>query len=240
METTKTEQFLEENTRPAHQTIFTISAIALDFDYVSSDPSKSRANEIKVLLVRNKKPARNSKEGKPGGSGLPTGQLESHEGMLEALKRETRDESGCSIKKTIGKLFVIHKMLKINDNPAPNEIHVFLVEASEPLNRIRETDEIDGTVEPWVPLRQAFEMPKAQDKNGGSRNPNGIYFSHLERLHRAIDSMIHAPEEELIDGKAAKEWLAPNRRDLKSAMTDLWQEGLLDEFLPEDERKNQF
>ena len=105
METTKTEQFLEENTRPAHQTIFTISAIALDFDYVSSDPSKSRANEIKVLLVRNKKPARNSKEGKPGGSGLPTGQLESHEGMLEALKRETRDESGCSIKKTIGKLF---------------------------------------------------------------------------------------------------------------------------------------
>jgi ADP-ribose pyrophosphatase YjhB (NUDIX family) len=234
METSQSDQFLEENASPANPMIMTISAIALDFDFVTSDPSKSRADEIKLLLVRNKKPPRNSKEGKPGGSGLPTGQLESKEHMLEAVKRETRDESGCSVKKIVAKLFVVHKRLMIDGNTVPNEIHVYLVEASEPLSRIREVDEIDGTVEPWVPLRQVFEMPFAQDKGGGSRNANGIYFSHLRRLYNAIESMVFSPED-LLEGEAAKLWLKPNREALMSAMADLENAGLLKEFLPQDE-----
>ncbi|MEK7126163.1 MAG: hypothetical protein AAB835_01600, partial [Patescibacteria group bacterium] len=36
-------------------TIFTVSAIAFDFDFVTPDPSKSRADEIKILLPKNKK-----------------------------------------------------------------------------------------------------------------------------------------------------------------------------------------
>ena len=232
-------------------TIFTISAIAFDFDFVSSDPSKSRADEIKVLLVKNKKPPRNSNEGKPGGRGLPTGQLESKEDMLQALKRETRDESGCTVKKIVGKLFVVKKTLKIpkKENPEklpshlnydaiPNEIHVFLVEASEAMSRIREVDEIDGSVEPWVPLREVFEMPLAQSKNSASKNPDGIYFSHRQRLYRAIDSMIYGPEE-LIDGPAVKEWLRPNRQDIFSAMSDLAKDGLLSDFLPPDEENTE-
>ena len=235
METTQDSTFTFTSDEIAQKIILTISAIAFDFDFVTSDTSKSRADEIRVLLVKNKKPPKRSKEGKPGGIGLPTGQLESKEGMLDALKRETRDESGCLVKRIVGKFFVINKLVEVDGEPVPNEIHIFLIEASEPINKVREVDEIDGSVEPWITLRQAFEMPRAQDKNGGNKNPNGIYFSHLERLHRAIDSMIHAPEEELIDGKATKEWLAPNRRHLKAAMTDLWQEGLLNEFLPKDD-----
>src|SRR3989344_6354959 len=174
METRRSDQFLEENVSIVNQPILTISAIALDFDFVTSNPSRSRADEIKVLLVKNKKPSRKSKEGKPGGFGLPTGQVESREAILHAVERETEDESGCSVKKIIGKLFVIKKTLKIpgKENPenlpnhlnyesVPNEIHVFLVEASEPLRRIREADKIAGSVEPWKPLREVFEMPLA-------------------------------------------------------------------------------
>ena len=96
---TKTKQLFDLPYPP----IFTVSAIAFDFDFVTSDPSKSRADEIRALLVKNKKPPRRSKEGKPPGRGLPTGQLESKEDMVQALKRETRDESGCSIRKVNGK-----------------------------------------------------------------------------------------------------------------------------------------
>jgi ADP-ribose pyrophosphatase YjhB (NUDIX family) len=235
METTpETEQFLEENATVVHQPIFTISAIALDFDFVTSDPAKSRADEIRVLIVKNKKPPKKSKEGKPGGFGIPTGQLESKENMLEAVKRETRDESGCSVKKIIAKLFVIHKRLTIDGNPVPNEIHVFLVEASDVLSRVREVEEIDSSVEPWIPLRQVFEMPLAQDKSGGSRNTNGIYYSHLKRLYSAIESMVFYPED-LLEGEAVKEWLKPNRKSLKDAMADLERAGLLKKLLPQDE-----
>ena len=233
METDKSGKFLEENTSIIHPPIFTISAIAFDFDFTTSDPSKSRADEIKVLVVKNKKPPRNSKEGKPGGFGLPTGQLESKEDMIQALKRETHDESGCSVNKVIGKLFVVNKRFKADDGFIPNEIHVFLIEASEPLGRIREIDEIDGSIEPWISLREVFEMPLAQSKDGAGKNPNGIYFSHRQRLYRAIDSMIYG-HEELIDGEAVKEWLKPNRRNLFSAMSDLAKSGLLDNFLPLD------
>lgn len=234
METGQSSQFLEENAEVAVKPIFTVSAIALDFDFVTNDPDKSRADEIRVLVVKNKKPPRKSKEGKPGGFGIPTGQIESKEAMLHAVERETEDESGCSVRKIIGKLFVINKRIKIDDNPVPNEIHVFLVEASEPLRKVREADEIDGSVEPWTPLRQVFEMPKAQDKNGGNRNPNGIYFQHLKRLYRAIESMVYNPEE-LIEGEAIKQWLEPNRKALMFAMADLEKRGLLEEFFPQEE-----
>ena len=232
MGTQNPDQFFEETT-VAIQPIHTVSAIAFDFDFATSDPSKSRADEIKILLVKNKKPPRNSNEGKPGGRGLPTGQLESKEDMLQALKRETRDESGCTVKKIVGKLFVVNKRLKIKDELVPNEIHVFLIEASEAISRIREVDEIDGSVEPWVPIRQIFEMPLAQSRDCGKKNPDGVYFSHRQRLYRAIDSMIYCPEE-LVEGPVIKEWLKPNRRDLFSAMSDLAKSGLLDEFLPPD------
>ncbi|MBI2062349.1 MAG: NUDIX domain-containing protein [Candidatus Yanofskybacteria bacterium] len=212
-------------------TIFTVSAIAFDFDFTTSDPSRSRADEIRVLLIKNRKPSRKSKEGKPGGFGLPTGQLESREAMLHAVKRETEDESGCSVKKIVGKLFVIKKQIKIDGQPIPNEIHVFLIEASESMRRVKESDEIDGSVDPWIPLRQVFEMPMAQDKGGGSKNPDGIYFSHLQRLYRAIECMVFFPEE-LIDGEAIKTWIEPNRHLLKSAMVDIEKAGLLKRFAP--------
>lgn len=235
METQQSEQFInDKNTvsleKEAPKLILTVSAVAFDFDYTTSDPSKSRADEIKVLLVKNKKPSRKSKEGKPGGFGLPTGQLESKESMTHAVERETEDESGCSVKRVIGKLFVVNKRLKIDGETVPNEIHIFLVEASEAIGRIREVDEIDAFFEPWVPLRQVFEMPSAQDKSGSNRNPNGIYFMHIKRLYRAIESMVYNPED-LIEGEAAKQWLKPNRKTLISAMIDLKKAGLLDRFL---------
>lgn len=205
----------------AQKIITTVSAIAFDFDF----------NEPRVLLVKNKKPPRKSKEGKPGGVGLPTGQLESKEDMIEALKRETRDESGCSVKKVIGKFFLVNKLIKTDDGFVPNEIHVFLVEASDSLSKVREIEEIDASFEPWVPIKQAFEMSLAQNRGGSDRNANGIYFSHLQRLYRAIECMVFYPEE-LEDGEAIKKWLEPNRHLLKSAMVDIEKAGLLKRFLP--------
>ncbi len=252
METRQSDQFFEDKNTANHgeeapKPILTISAIAFDFDFVTFDQSKSRADEIRVLFPKNKKPPRNSKEGKPGGFGLPTGQLESKESMLRAVERETRDETGCSVKRIIGKIFVVNKLLKIprETNPenlpnhlnydiVPNEIHIFLVEASDVLSKVREVDEIDGSVEPWTSLRQVFKLPFAQDRNGGNKNVNGIYFSHLKRLYGAIESMVYFPEE-LIDGETIKQWLKPNRRYLISAMADLQKEGLLDRLLPPEE-----
>jgi len=234
METTpQTEQFLEENATIVHQPIFTASVVALDFDLVTSDPSKSRADEIKVLLVKNKKPPKKSKEGKPPGIGVPTGQFESKETALSAAEREMEDETGCLMRRVVGKLFIVHKRLRIDGNIVPNEIHIFLVEASEPIRKVRETDEIDASFEPWVPLRQVFEMPLAQG-GGSNKNPNGIYFSHLQRLYTAIESMVFYPED-LIEGEAIKQWLKPNRRHLVAAMNDLEKAGLLERFLPQNE-----
>ncbi|MDP3763477.1 MAG: NUDIX hydrolase, partial [bacterium] len=222
---------------PTNKTIFTISAIAFDFDFTTSDPSKSRADEIRILVPKNKKPPKKSKEGKPGGFGLPTGQLESNEAMLHAVERETEDETGCSVTKIIGKLFVVHKRVTKDGEIVPNEIHVFLVEASEPLRRVREIDEIDASVDPWITLRQVFEMPHAQDKNGGNRNPDGIYFQHLKRLYRAIEFIVYGPgPEDLIDdAEVVKQWAKPNRRALVAAMINLKEDGLLDRFLPPEE-----
>lgn len=229
METRQSDQFLEENGGIAIQPILTASAVAIDFDFTTSDPSKSRADEIRVLLVKNKKPPRKSKEGKPGGVGLPTGQFESKESASKAVERETEDETGCLVEGFIGKLFVVNKRLKIDGEIVPNEIHVFLVRASEVLYKVRETDEIDGSVEPWTPLRQVFQMPFAQDRGGDNKNVNGIYFSHVQRLYRAIESMVYSPEE-LIDGEAIKRWLEPNRRHLVAAMADLERDGLLEKI----------
>ncbi len=226
---TNTNQFLEDK-GITRKLILSVSAVALDFDFTTSDPSKSRADEIRVLLVKNNKPTRKSKEGKPGGFGLPTGQFESLEPALSALVRETEEETGCLVEEIVGKLFVVNKRLMIDGNPVPNEIHVFLIKASEPLNKVTEINEIDGSVEPWTPLRQVFQMPFAQDKSRGSKNPNGIYFSHLRRLYNAIESMVFHPED-LIEGDAIKRWLEPNRKALMAAMADLEKAGLLDGFL---------
>lgn len=236
--TTEQLTLFPEKVEKKDPTIFTVSAVAFDFYF----------DEPRVLLVKNKKPPRKSMEGKPGGVGLPTGQLESKETMLHAVERETEDESGCSVSEIIGKLFVVKKTLKVfrKNNPenlpshlnydlVPNEIHVFLVEATDSLGKVREIDEIDSSFEPWVPLREVFKMPLAQNKSGSDRNPNGIYFSHLQRLYRAIESMVYNPEEELVDGVAIKQWLEPNRHLLKSAMVDIQKAGLLKRFLPDED-----
>lgn len=237
METENPDQLFEfvDGAEKEHpKIIFTASAIAFDFDYVTDDPLKSRADEIRVLLVKNKKPPKNSKEGKPPGIGVPTGQFESKEAALSAAKRELEDETGCLMRRAVGKLFVVHKRLREDGGFTPNEIHVFLVEASEPMRKVREVEEIDASFEPWVPLRQVFEMPLAQDKGCSKKNPDGMYFSHRQRLYRAIDSMVYEPEN-LIDGGAAEQWLKPNRKALISAMVDLKNAGLLKEFLPKDD-----
>ena len=212
---------------PNDKTIRTVSAVAFDFDFVTSDPSKSRADEIRILVPKNKKPSRNSKERKPGGFGLPTGQLESQEAMLHAVERETEDETGCPVRKIVGKFFVVQRKLRIDDKFVPNEINVYLIEASGVMHRVRESDEIDPSVDPWISLRQVFEMPFAQDKSGSNRNPNGIYFSHLLRLYCAIDSMVFDPGD-LVDGEPISQWLKPNRRALIAAMIDIERAGLLE------------
>ena len=179
METEQTEQIFEETTtEETRKLILTISTIAFDFDFVTSDPSRSRADEIKVLLVKNKKPSRKSKEGKPGGFGLPTGQVESREAILHAVERETEDESGCSVKKIIGKLFVIKKTLKIpgKENPenlpnhlnyesVPNEIHVFL----ESMIYNPEEELVDGeAIKRWLePNRQALYSAMSDLRKSG-------------------------------------------------------------------------
>jgi len=128
METLQSGQFFEESVNVANKPILTVSAIAFDFDFTTSNPSRSRADEIKVLLVKNKKPPKRSKEGKPPGIGIPTGQFESKEAALSAAERELEDETGCQMRRSVGKLFVMHKRLKIDGDFVSNEIHVFLVE----------------------------------------------------------------------------------------------------------------
>src|SRR3989344_1388204 len=103
--------------------LMTVSAIALNFDSVTSDPSGSRADEIRVLLVKNKMPSRKAPEGKPGGFGLPTGQVEGgafpdeivdgtpRESLGHAVERETEHETGYAVKKIIGKAFIVPKQL---------------------------------------------------------------------------------------------------------------------------------
>lgn len=220
---------------PKDPTIFTVSTIAFNFDFTTSNSSQSRADEIRVLLVKNKKPPRRSKERKPPGYGLPTGQLDQDEKMDHAFERETCQESGYSVTKVVGKLFVVHKRLRIEGEIVPNEIHVFLVKTNDYPVKVVEVDEIDASVEPWISLRDIFKMPFAQDRGGGSKNPDGIYFSHIQRLYRAIESMVYNPEEELVDGVVIKRWLEPNRRHLKAAMADLAKAGLLKNFLPPEE-----
>jgi len=228
METSQTDQFLDlpnpKTVTEKDPTIFTVSVIAFNFDL----------DEIRVLLVKNKKQPRKSKERKPPGYGLPTGQLDQNEKMDHAFERETEQESGYKVTRVVGKLFLVNKILRTDDGFIPNEIHVFLVETNDCPMKVVEIDEIDASVDPWIPLRQVFQMPMAQDRNGGNRNPDGIYYMHLKRLYRAIESMIYSPED-LIDEEAIQKWLEPNRRALYRVMADLAKEGLLDRFLPPKE-----
>src|SRR3989344_1627966 len=212
----------DENVSPK-KLIVSVSAIALNFDLVSSDPNLSRADEIRVLLPKNKKPPRGSKEGKPPGFGIPTGQTESKETIESTVERETKDETGYPVTRIIGKAFVIHK------HWIPNEMHIFVVENSDYSVGVREKEEIDWTVEPWHILREVFSMPHAQDKFGGNKNPNGIFYTHRQRLFRVIETMLRHPQD-LIDGDKIAQWVKPYRKDLLSAMEDLQSAGLLDEL----------
>src|SRR3989338_9677486 len=72
----------------------TVMAIAFDFDYVTNSPDKSRADEIRILTIKNKKQPNKSKEKKPPGVGCPAGGVESGEDLICAVIRETLGESG--------------------------------------------------------------------------------------------------------------------------------------------------
>lgn len=237
METTEDSSlpFTFSSTEIAQKRILTVSAIALDFDYTTSDPSKSRADEIKVLVIKNKKPSKKSKEGKPGGRGLPTGQVDQNEDIKSALAREVWQESGYKVKKFVGELFVVNKLLRIEEEVVPNDIHIFLVEIHDLGGKVTETDEIDASIDPWTSLREIFEMPLAQNREGGNKNPDGIYYSHRKRLYQAIESMVFEPED-FIDGEAVAKWMTDDkRRYLKEAMAELQRAGLLNDYLPKDE-----
>lgn len=203
--------------------ILSVSAIAFNFDFVTSDPDKSRADEIKVLLPKNRKPTKGSKEGKPPAFGLPTGQLESKEDMINALKRETRDETGYPVKQIVGKAFIVYKPW------VPNEIHVFIVENSDYPVGVKEREEIDHTIDPWHSLKEIFSLSPAQGKYGTKKNPNGIYFSHRARLFRILETMLRHPQD-LLDSDKIASWVKPHRRSLMAAMSDLEKAGLLEEL----------
>lgn len=203
--------------------IVSVSAISLNFDYVSSDPDKKRSEEIRVLLPRNKKPPKGSEERKPAGFGNPTGQVDQNETKTRAVERETEAETGYSVRQIIGEAFIVEKPW------VPNIIHVFIIESRDFPGPVKEKDEIDFTIDPWHTLKEVFTMPAAQDKYGSNRNPYGIYYSHKQRLFRAIETMIYHPED-LIDGDKIAAWLKPNRRALIAAMAELHAEGYLDEL----------
>lgn len=203
-----------------------VSALALNFDFTTSDPNLSRADEIRVPFIQNKKPSRKSGEGKPGGRGFPTGQVDQGESLERALERETRQESGYSIRQVVGKLFIVNKV--VGEERIKNDMHIFLVDLHDLAEKVTETEEIDASVEPWISLRDAFQMPLAQDRDGGNKNPAGMYFSHRQRLFRALETMLRHPQD-LIDGDRIRKWLEPNRKYLVAAMADLEASGLLDD-----------
>ena len=200
--------------------ILTAGVVAFDFTFAENAPT----DEIKVLFVKNKK-----SHDKPGGRGLPKGQVDQKEDIQHAAGRETRDESGYPVIRYIGKLTVIPKPW------IPNEIHLFLVEPSDVCLGTREKDEIDYSVDPWLSLREIFTMPLAQARDGSDKNPNGIYFSDRKRLFDVIYRMLFRSDL-LVDGDKISGWLTPvNRRLLGKAMETLEKEGLLSEFHDDDE-----
>lgn len=226
--------------------IITVSAVAFNFDGTGNDPTKW-ADEINVLVVKNKKPPKKSKEGKPGGRGLPTGQVDQNENIKGALSREVRQESGFRVKQFVGELFIVNKMLRIpketpdnlhghlNYDLVPNDIHVFLTEIYDLAGKVTEIDEIDASIDPWTSLREIFEMPLAQNREGGDKNPDGIYYGHRKRLYEAIYGMVFEPES-FIGGEAVAKWMTDEkRRYLKNAMAELQVAGLLNEYLPKED-----
>lgn len=238
METTEQSSSLSSSTFSSteieQKRITTVSAIAFDFDGTGNDPTRW-VDEIKVLVVKNKKPPKKSKEGKPGGRGLPTGQVDQNEDIKGALAREVWQESGYKVKLFVGELFIVKKLLRIEEEIIPNDIHIFLTEIYDLGGKVTETDEIDASVDPWISLREIFEMPLAQNREGGGKNPDGIYYSHRKRLYQAIESLVFEPES-FIDGEAVTKWMTDEkRRYLKTAMADLENAGFLKDYLPPPE-----
>ncbi len=209
------------------KTTHTIMAIAIDFDQVTSDPGKSRANEIRFLTVKNLKPSRKSKEQKPGGVGCVAGGVEggfgeskTAETLEHAALREVADESGYRVVKQFGELFQEEK------RQVRNIIHVHLVEVdSGYVGKVRETDEVDRNWDNWISLRQFFEMPYAAARDGTQINPDGVYFSHVRRFVKALNKLLIFDIEDL--PKTALPWVEEHGSDLSSAINDLLDDGLI-------------
>ena len=200
-----------------------VLGIAIDFDHVTTDPTKSRADEVRLLTINNKKQPKNSKDRKPQGVGCPTGGVESGENHKDAVLRETLDESGYGAGgKVLGEIYYEH-IHRIS-----NTVHVFLLEVDSLYVVLpRERDEVDITWDNWITLRQALSMPYAIAKDGTPKNPNGIYYGHVRRLIKALNILFLTPENLPEDAKNAVAWIDEHHQDLASAMKDLRKDGLV-------------
>ena len=226
-------QYLEQEEVDESPFSESVSAIAIDFDRVTNDPDKSRADEIRVLTIKNKKQPKHSKERKPPGIAVPTGGEESGETLIRAVVRETVGESGYTAGKVFGELFCEHK------NHVRNNVHVFLVEAdSTYVVPVKERDEVDQSYDNWITLREFFQLPYAIAKDGTPLDPNGIYYAHVRRLVKALNSLIFAdcndpnlpPDmKEAIERLPQKAfaWTKEHAEDLLSAMEDLLKDDLI-------------
>ena len=206
----------------------TASTIALDFDYTTTAPEKSRADEIRILTIKNKKPPKGSKEQKPPGIGFPTGGYEGWDGNgsgetgESASKRETVGESGYSVQRVLGKLFPQHR------NHIKNTVNMFLAEVdSSYVVKVRESDEVDVNYNNWITLRELFSLPYAIAKDGTPKNPNGIYFGHVKRFVDALNMMLFLSKFAHDIPAPARAWVDKHYDDLFSAISDLKRDGLI-------------
>ncbi|KKT80734.1 MAG: hypothetical protein UW79_C0036G0007 [Candidatus Yanofskybacteria bacterium GW2011_GWA2_44_9] len=148
------EPFLDENGEliPPSETV---SVLSINFDSVTSNPDKSRADEIMLLTVKNKKQPPKSREKKPPGIGLPGGGVESKESLKHAADRESDGEAGYKLLKIYGEVFTDHRT-HIN-----NVVRIFLAEPSDLQTSIRESDEVDPNWKNWVSLRSGNTAQKS-------------------------------------------------------------------------------
>lgn len=142
-------------------------------------------NPPKICLVKNRPDPR----GKPGGLGMPGGGMElTDRTPRRAARREIRNETG--ITTVLEKFFEKSKFgeVIINHREALDvEIAIytfFMKDTGEPLVPVVETDETNGLG--WFTLAEILRMPSATDPDGRSKNPEGVYFSHRQRIVKAL------------------------------------------------------
>ncbi len=230
------QQYLDEEITDDSPYSESVSAIAFDFDQVTGAPDKSRADEIRLLSVKNKKQPKNSKEKKPPGRGWPTGGVEGgfyasgRESFEQAVRRETLGESGYTVTNVLGELFCEPR------HHIRNNVRVFLAEAdSTYVVPVRERDEVDANYDNWVTLREVFKIPYAIAKDGTPRDPNGFYYAHVRRLVKALNILTFADPEiypelrEDIEKLPRKivDWVEDHHDQLTSAFIDLVEDGLV-------------